>query len=260
MLRFSCSTPLAHSPLCLVSLLLAGSLVLPSALAQENPGGKACGESRKKADTGQGKPEKKDAEWKVLFNEKDLEGWGLPGGYDYDDAGKVEVRNSTLVLNGGGLATGVRWTKDFPKVNYEVRLEAQRIDGYDFFCGMSFPVEEGALTLILGGWGGYLTGLSCIDGYRADENQTCSSVEFENNKWYDVRVRVTDQRVTTHVDNEKICDLPTENRKLTVTMEMEPCLPFGFATWANTTGALRNIRYRRLSDEEVRKINKGIRR
>lgn len=208
-------------------------------------------DAKKKAASKNAAPKKPAQKWISMFDGKQLPPWKLPKGFDYDDAGKVEVKEGNLVLNGGIYATGIRWPNKFPKVNYEVQLEAQRVDGYDFFVGMSFPVEEGALTLILGGWGGWLTGLSCVDGYRADENETCSSIEFKNKKWYRVRVRVTDKKVTAYVDDEKICELETENRKLTVTSEMEPCLPFGFATWGGTTGALRKIRYRLLTKEEI---------
>jgi hypothetical protein len=231
----------------IVTLLLA----LPVAFTTTSAGQEV--QSKKGAKTATAKPKKKPAEkWTSMFDGKQMKGWKLPKGYDYEDAGKVEVKDGNLVLNGGFYATGIRWPGKFPKTNYEVQLEAQRVDGYDFFVGMSFPVGEGALTLILGGWGGNLTGLSCVDGYRADENETCSSIDFKNKKWYRVRVRVTDERVTAFVDDEKICDLETNDRKLTVTSEMEPCLPFGFATWGGTTGALRKIRYRTLSKEEIR--------
>ncbi|MFO7906244.1 MAG: DUF1080 domain-containing protein [Pirellulaceae bacterium] len=214
------------------------------------PAGEATGKNDPTAETPQSKEEAK-RKWTVLFNGKDMKGWKLPKGFDYDDAGKVEVKDGTLVLNGGLYATGIRWAGKFPKMNYEVRFSAQRVDGYDFFAGTSFPVGDGALTLILGGWGGYVTGLSSIDGYRADENETCSCMEFKNKKWYPVRIRVTEDKVVAYVGDEKICDFETENRKLTVTAEMEPCLPFGVATWGGTTGALRNIRYRKLTQEEL---------
>lgn len=198
------------------------------------------------------KREKQEKQWTVLFDGKSMKGWKLPKGFDYEDAGKVEVKDGNLVLNGGLFATGIRWTGKFPKTNYEVRLEGQRADGYDFFVGMSFPVGDEALTLILGGWGGYLTGLSCVDGFRADENETCNSVEFKNKKWYKVRLVVTDDRVIAYVDDNEICELDTENRKLSVTFEMEPCLPLGIATWGGTTGVLRNIRYRKLTEQEIK--------
>ena len=47
--------------------------------------------------------------------------------------------------------TGVTWTRDFPKSNYEIRLEAMRVEGSDFFCGLTFPYQKAHATLVLGG-------------------------------------------------------------------------------------------------------------
>ncbi len=198
---------------------------------------------------------KKEPEWTVLFDGKEMKGWELVKGIDYREAGPVEVRDGALVLGMGDPATGLRWSGKFPQMNYEIELEAQRVDGNDFFCGLSFPVGDGALTLILGGWGGWVTGLSCVDGNRAIDNETCSSTEFKNKQWYRVRVRVTKHQVSAYLDETRICSLETDHRKLTVTYEMEPCLPLGLATWI-TTGAVRNIRYRTLPEDEQGSDNK----
>ena len=183
--------------------------------------------------------------WISLFDGKSLKGWEVVKGYDYEEKGKVDVQDGCLVIGTGQPATGVRWTEKFPKVNYEIELEGKRVDGNDFFCGMSFPVGDGALTLILGGWGGSVVGLSCVDGSRAAENETGTYREFKNDQWYRIRVQVTQQKVSAYLDDKYLCGIETRHRKLAVTSEMEPCLPFGFATWS-TTGALRNIRYREL--------------
>ena len=66
-------------------------------------------------------------------------------------------------------ATGIRSTAVIPKSNYEIRLEAKRTDGNDFFCGLTFPVQEGFATLIVGGWGGGVTGISNIDGFATEQ-------------------------------------------------------------------------------------------
>jgi hypothetical protein len=198
----------------------------------------------------QQKPAKKKvAKWISLFDGKKMKGWEVVKGIDYEEKGKVDVKDGCLILGTGRPATGVRWKGKFPKTNYEVELEGKRVDGNDFFCGMSFPVGDGALTLILGGWGGWVTGLSCIDGFRAIDNETCNSIEFKNGRWYRIRVKVTQEKVVAYVDDKFACELETPGRRLTVTSEMEPCLPFGFATW-NTTGALRKIRYRELPPAE----------
>jgi len=188
------------------------------------------------------------SDWRPLFDGKSLNGWEVVKGYDYEQAGQVEVVDGCLQLGTGQPATGVKWTQPFPRAEYEIELECRRVAGTDFFCGMSFPVGDGALTLILGGWGGWVAGLSSIDGYRAVDNETCTSREFKNGQWYHIRVRVTEQKVTAYLDGEFLCGTDTRNRKLTVTSQMEPCLPLGFATWS-TTGALRNIRYRPLAQD-----------
>ncbi len=203
--------------------------------------------------SGVAKKANKTPRWTLLFDGKSLAGWQIIEGkndkeIEYEGHGKVEVRDGCLVIGTGQPATGVRAKHKLPRSNYEVALEAKRVKGTDFFCGMSFPVGDGALTLILGGWGGWVVGLSNIDGERAIDNETCQSVEFKNGRWYAVRVRVTDAKVEVWLDKEKIIDLERADHKFEVTWEMAPCLPFGFATW-DTTGALRRIRYRPLKSQ-----------
>ena len=81
------------------------------------------------------------------------------------------MENAKLVLNMGDGATGVTWDGDFdfPTMNYEVSLKAMRVNGNDFFCGMTFPVNDDHLTLVVGGWSGTVIGLSCLDGYDASD-------------------------------------------------------------------------------------------
>ena len=229
-----------HIAMARIALLLLTTLTLPAPhlQAQDKQGNETAKTQDKEA------PEKK-SEWVTLFDGKKLQGWEVAKGFDYEEKGKVDVKDGCLIIGTGQPATGVRWTGKFPKTNYEVELEGKRVDGSDFFCGMSFPVGDGALTLILGGWGGWVVGLSCVDGYRAVDNETCTSIEFKNDRWYRIRVKVTKEEVVAYVDDQRICGIATKGRKFTVTSEMEPCLPFGFATWV-TTGALRKIRYRPL--------------
>jgi len=188
--------------------------------------------------------------WQKLFDGKSLDKWKVADEYDFDRHGKVRLADGRVVLEMGAPATGIRWTGKFPKIDYEVTLEAMRIEGDDFFCGMTFPVGESALTLVLGGWGGSTTGVSSIDGEPAVENETCGYIDFQRNRWYRIRLRVTRSKIEAWVDDEKIVDLPTKDRKFTIYWEMEPMQPFGICTWV-TTGALRDIRMRR-TDAEAR--------
>lgn len=199
------------------------------------------------------------AKWNVLFDGRTLGKWKLAKEFDFQRHGKVHVSDGKIVLETGRPATGIKWTGEFPKIDYEVSLEGMRVEGDDFFCGMTFPVNESALTLVLGGWGGSVVGLSSIDGEPAVENETCGYKEFQQKRWYRIRLRVTGLKIEAWIDEEKIVDLPTENRKFTIYWEMEPMLPFGIATW-QTTGALRNIRMRRIKapgQPEQRRPNKN---
>ena len=55
---------------------------------------------------------------------------------------------------GMGYMTGITWTNEMPRMGYEISLEAMRVEGSDFFCGLTFPVGKDYLSLIVGGWGG----------------------------------------------------------------------------------------------------------
>jgi hypothetical protein len=184
-----------------------------------------------------------------LFDGKQLGKWEVLQKYDYKRHGKVSVRDATIVLEAGVPGTGIRWTGKVPRVNYEVTLQAKRVQGEDFFCGLTFPVGAKALTLVVGGWGGSVTGLSSIDDEPAVENETCQYIDYKQNRWYRIRVRVTPARVAVWLDDEKIIDLKTTGRKLSLYWEVEPCLPLGIATW-RTTAAIRDIRLMRVKSRE----------
>ena len=54
---------------------------------------------------------------------------------------EVRVADGKLIL-GTGVMTGVTWTNEIPRMNFEVELEAMRVDGSDFFCALTFPVNS----------------------------------------------------------------------------------------------------------------------
>jgi hypothetical protein len=101
-----------------------------------------------------------------------------------------------------------------------------------------------------------VTGLSNVDNMAADENVTTGYVDFENGKWYQVRLRVTDEKISAWVDKQLIVELDRAERKFAVWWEQEPVRPLGVATW-RTSAALKNIRLIRLdaqaSSEPARK-------
>lgn len=173
-----------------------------------------------------------------LFNGKTLDGWKIT---QYGTDGPVLVSDGNLVLNYGDGCTGVNWEGDFPKVNYEVSLEAQRTVGNDFFCGITFPVNNEFCSLIVGGWGGPVVGISCIDGNDAEHNQTRVLKKFDKNRWYKIKLKVTGENITAWIDDEKLVDFNYSGHRLSVRAEVELSKPFGLFTW-QTTGVMRNIR------------------
>jgi len=92
----------------------------------------------------------------------------------------VIVENGVMKIGMGIELNGVNWTGELPKEPYEIRFEARRVQGNDFFCGLTFPVKESHATLVLGGWGGALVGISSLDNLDASENETGDVYVFED--------------------------------------------------------------------------------
>jgi hypothetical protein len=181
--------------------------------------------------------------WQPLFDGKTLANWA-PTKFGGD--GAVTVENGQIILDTGKSLTGITWAAgELPKTNYEIALQAMRVEGHDFFAGITFPVGDSFCSLILGGWGGSVVGLSSINFMDASENETSQSMDFENGRWYSVRIRVTPEKIQAWLDDRQIISQDLKDNKITVRMEVEPSKPLGVATW-KTKGALRDIRLRRL--------------
>jgi len=132
-------------------------------------------------------------------------------------------------------------------MNYEVALDAMSVSGSDFFCGLTIPVGESHCSLIVGGWGGSLVGISSIDSMDASENETTKFINFEHERWYRVRLRVTEGRIEGWIDKEKLVDVVIGGRRISVRPgDIELSRPFGIAAW-QTTAALREIQVRRVT-------------
>ncbi len=186
-----------------------------------------------------------------LFNGEDLSGWEVLTGGFYDRAGEVAVADGAIVLGAGDDLTGVRWAGKVLRGDYVLRVQAKRMEGGDFFCGLTFPVGREYVTLILGGWGGTVVGLSNVDYSSAVENETTTVIEFEPDRWYDIEVQVTSQRIRVWLDGavEPTIDLATAGKHFDVWFEQEPARPLGITTYA-TKGAIRAVSIHRLSEDD----------
>ena len=145
----------------------------------------------------------------------------------------------------GDGCTGITWKNRFPEINYKVSLEAKRISGNDFFCGMTFPVGKDPCTLIVGGWGGMVVGLSSINSMDASENETTALMVFEKERWYRICLEVEEDSIKASIDDFPVVAFKIGDNTLSIRPEVELSKPFGIASWT-TTAALRNIRVEKI--------------
>lgn len=182
----------------------------------------------------------------LIFDGKSLDGWEVT---NFGPQGPVYVSGGEIILGMGDGCTGITWKRDLPSPNYEVSLEAMRVEGNDFFCGMTFPVGKDPCTLIVGGWGGTTVGLSNINGMDASENSTTTLMKFEKKRWYHISLTVTETAIKAMIDSIKVVDFVIGNNKLSIRPEVSLSKPFGIASW-KTTAAIRNIRVRILEPSD----------
>lgn len=176
--------------------------------------------------------------WRNLFDGKSLDRWEIT---NFGGQGTVEIEDGTLVLGFGSSLTGVTYKGDVPTMDYELSLEAKRLDGVDFFCGLTFPVAKSHCSLIVGGWAGTVVGLSSIDGLDASQNETTRFMTFKDNQWYRIRVRVRPDRIQAWIDDKLVVDQDIQDRQVSTRVEVDLSKPLGIAAW-DTRAAIRNVR------------------
>ena len=186
-------------------------------------------------------PKKPETGWEPLFDGKTLANWEPT---KFFGASPVKVENGQIILEAGSDLTGITWTgRKLPTTNYELGLQATRLEGRDFFAGVTFPVDDSFCSLILGGWGGQVVGLSSINGMDASENETSQSMEFETGRWYDIRIRVTPAKIEAWLDNRPIISVNLKGNDIDIRIEVERSKPLGVAAW-RTKAALKDLRLR----------------
>lgn len=197
--------------------------------------------------SGEDKPKSKEAEWTSLFDGKTLKNWKSS---NFGGEGEVAVKDGKIVMDQGSEMTGITWTGDaLPKMNYEVSLMAQRLDGSDFFCGLTFEVNEDPCSLIVGGWGGGIVGISSLDGLDAANNETARYESFKRGEWYKIRLRVSEIGLMAWIDDRQVVSVETKKKKISIRGEVEPSRPFGISCYSTVAG-LKDIKIRKLTEDE----------
>jgi hypothetical protein len=193
----------------------------------------------------------------VLFDGKTLDGWEQVKTYK---ASGVKVEDGSLVLEAGGPMTAIKTTRtDLPTIDYELSFEAKRTSGEDFFAAATFPVGKSFVTLVNGGWGGSVTGLSSLNGSDASENETRQFVKYENGTWYKFQVHVTAEVIRCWIDDKASFAVNHHDLQVKTRIETRPCQPLGFASY-RSSGAIRNVEVRSLTLDEIKSNNQAAER
>lgn len=235
--------------LCLL-LLLAPASGMSQSAAQDTPqqatsppkvvdgdaatGGSAAANTKSKED------------WIPLLPAKGLEGWEIT---DFGSEGEVKRDGKLVVLEKGNPLTGINFKGKFPKDGFEIEFSANRLEGNDFMCGLTFPVADEFCSFIGGGWGGGVVGLSSVDGYDAAENATSLYRSFDNNQWYKFRLRVDAKHITGWIDDKEVLQQEREGHKFSTRIEVYASRPLGLCAFSSKV-ALRDLRWRKLTAAE----------
>lgn len=183
-----------------------------------------------------------DAPWIELFDGRSLGSWASTS---FGGEGEVRLRDGAIELPFGSNLTGVHWTGAPLPPAFEIEVLAARTGGSDFFCGLTFPVGDSFASVVLGGWGGGLCGLSCVDGRDASDNPTRSLRGFVTGQDYLLRVRVDDEAVEAWLDGEPLLRQERRGHTFELRPEVLNSRPLGVASFA-TSARVRALRLRPL--------------
>jgi hypothetical protein len=180
--------------------------------------------------------------WVSLFDGTSLTNWKES---PFRGHGSVTVRDGCIDLARGERMTGITWTgPEFPQSGYEIRFDALKVEGKDFFSALTFPVGKSFCTWVNGGWGGQTVGLSSLDHMDASENETSTERDFAVGRWYRFRLRLAEERIQAWIDDAVVIEVDIKGRNVGLRADdTELTAPLGFSTY-KTTARLRKIEYR----------------
>ncbi|MAW62042.1 MAG: hypothetical protein CMJ94_14590 [Planctomycetes bacterium] len=166
--------------------------------------------------------------------------FGGEGEVEYEAAGPA------LTMRFGSPLTGVRWSGELPlSPHYEIEVRAARLDGSDFFCALNLPLGNSEVSVVLGGWGGALCGLSCVDGQDASMNASRSFRDFQPGRSYRLRVRVDGEAIRAWVDEEPLFEQLRDGVAFSLRTEVQPVGRLGISCF-QTSARIEGVRWRPL--------------
>jgi len=126
---------------------------------------------------------------------------------------------------------GITSAREFPKFNLELRMEALRVDGYEFFAKSLSPFTIPSTPGRLGGPhqpGRY----GCVD---ARENGALIRRNFESGRQYALRLRVTADRIQAQIEDEVVIEMYISlHASLGLVPAIELSTPPGIASYSTT--------------------------
>lgn len=188
-------------------------------------------------------PKTQDPEpWVSLVDADHIKHWKF---IDFGGREAYEVKAGVLTVEAGYPLAGFVYSDKFPTDHYELELEAQKVTGTDFFCLVTFPVKDEFCSFVVGGWGGTVSGISCVDQVDASENETKKVRKYEYNRWYKIRIQVTPKRLRCWIDDDPAVDLPLEGVKLSLRTDVDNTKPLSISSF-ETISQWKNIRFKSL--------------
>ncbi len=186
-------------------------------------------------------------QWQDLFDGKTLDGWQAAG--DEATRGEVRLESGQIILNPGSPKTTVAWTSEFPARDYEVEVEAMRVEGRDAFCTIGLPLGEEQAQVAVG-WGpigrdSFMISVNAKDGSASADAVTEKRMQLKSGQWYRINVKVDDERVVVLVDGEPVLDVPRSDDTFPKRQDGNR---FNITSY-DTKAAIRKVRLRSLKPE-----------
>lgn len=166
-----------------------------------------------------------------LFDGESLDFWEPA---DFGDAGKIEVKDRTILLHRGAPAAGMIWSGPFRQIDYELFFEIKFSERGT--AAVTLPVDLGSAALLFG----EVAELCCTDGDQALKSEVTGKSLLEAQRWHRVRVRVIAERIQSWIDDRPVLDAETAGKLLALPDEFQSATPPAIVV-RDASASLRNI-------------------